>query len=66
MLKSHWGLASMKLMLSWLKIEFKQLFTLCIVKFVEKDIASFFKPVFRKAHQHVLCLMKCQLESVEN
>ena len=66
MLKSHWGRASTKLMLSWLNTEFKQLFTHCIVKFVERDIASFIKPAFCKAHQHVLCLIKILLESVDN
>lgn len=44
----------MKLMLSWLNTEFKQLFTLCTVKFGERDITSYIKPVFCKAHQHGL------------
>lgn len=66
MLKSHWTLASVKLMLSWLKTEFKRLFNLCIVKIVERDKTSFMKPECCKAHPHVLWFVKCQLESVEN
>lgn len=52
MSKSHWGLAAMKLVLSWLKAEFKQLFTLWVVKFVDRHIASFIKSSinFNSAH----------------
>lgn len=55
----------MKLIFSCLKTEFKRLFTLCIVKFLERGTASFIKPVFCKACQRILWLMKCQLEHLK-